>query len=205
MSDQVIYNPQDPARTGSASMRLKRISWPAVFAGVLVALGAEVLFLSFGSFIGFILGPGGGAVPWSYGWFWVSSFFCIGAGGWVAARLSGNPLHGRLHGIVTWGLAVFTTFVFVTIVSWGMVTNTVRLATGAAMVTAQTMPPTTPNEANRLANQTSNQAPYVLSTIRHDVQDVSLAAWIGVLLAAFASIIGGGLGAPKNVPVPPGA
>ena len=193
MADQVI-NLND--RTGTASnnnlLVIKQISWAAVFAGCLVALAVEVLFLSFGFFIGFRLTPGG-ADAWSKIWYWIGCFFSLMAGGWVAARLSGNPVHGRLHGLVAWGLTTVTTFSFLTLVSWGAVSQSIGLVRTAAVATAEAAPNTLPpnqadrlqNEANSAINQAERQAPYVAHTVAHDVSTVALVLWKGVKLRHF--------------------
>ncbi len=214
MADQVINLDDRTGTTGNNNLLvIKQISWAAVFAGCLVALAVEVLFLSFGFFIGFRLTPGG-ADAWSKIWFWIGCFFSLMAGGWVAARLSGNPVHGKLHGLVAWGLTTITTFSFLTLVSWGVVSQSLGIVRTAAVATAEAAPQVSnqvpPNEANRMQTQADravtkaeNQAPYVAQTVAHDISVVSLVLWIGFMIAAAGSIVGGAIGAPKiTVPRP---
>lgn len=207
MADQVIDYNNPPAGGRRDFLLFKQISWPAIFSGVLVALAVEVLFLSFGFFIGFRFSPGRGAQAWSVIWYFVGAFFSLMAGGWVAAHLSGNPARGKSHGIVTWGLATVATFVFLTYFSWGVVIQSVGLVRAATVASATAEAPLmnqAPNEANRElqneAAQAQQQAPYVAAMAAHDVSNVALILWIGFMIAALGGIVGGQLGEPKAVP-----
>jgi len=209
MADQVInYNTPAPGNRGF--LVIKQISWAAVFAGVLVALAVEVLFVSFGLFIGFRLSPGPAAV-WSTIWYFVGAFFSLMAGGWVAGRLGGNPEHGKVHGIVTWGLATVTTFVFLTTLSWGVISQSLGVVRATAMAAA-TAPATAnrmvPGEEQRMLReeaagaltQAQQQAPYIAQRIAHNISNAALGMWVGFMIAACGAIVGGAMGAPKEAP-----
>jgi hypothetical protein len=98
---------------------LRRISWGAVFAGLIVTImfGLVLAFLGMSIGLGTIkpqeeanpfTGLGMGAIIW-----WVaSSLISLFCGGWVAARMAGIPrgFDGALHGVLTWGLATLLTF-----------------------------------------------------------------------------------------------
>jgi hypothetical protein len=89
------------------------ISWQAVFAGVLVALSAQLLFSLLGLGIGFstinpannynsVEGLGVGATIW-----WLMSMLAaLFLGGWTAGRLSdkATPSDGMMHGILAFCL-----------------------------------------------------------------------------------------------------
>jgi hypothetical protein len=210
MSDHVI-NYDTPMTGGRGFLVMKQISWAAVFAGALVALAVEVLFLSFGLFIGFRMGPGGARV-WAPIWFFAGCFFSLMAGGWVAGRLGGNPQHGKVHAIVTWGLATVTTFVFLMTLSWGVVNQSLGLMRTAALAAASA-PPTVsrlaPNEANRMLeepgaalNRAQQQLPYVAQMVGHDISNAALRLWIGFMVGACGALAGGAIGAPKVAPPP---
>jgi hypothetical protein len=112
----------------------KRISWPAVFGGTLVALATELLFGAFGLFIGFTMSRGAG-LEWGKAWYFVTAFVALLIGGWVAARLSVNTYgSGRLHGAVTWGLTTLATFMIAVWMSWGALSTSI-----AALRTAGTL------------------------------------------------------------------
>jgi hypothetical protein len=204
MADQVINygNPASGTALPQGFVLMKQISWPAIFSGVLVALGVEVLFLSFGLFVGFRMSPGA-ATTWGAIWYWIGCFFSLMAGGWVAARLGGNPTHGKVHGIVTWGLATVATFAFMASLSWGVVSQSVGIARTAALATASAAPlaeRVAPNQADRMVNdantavnQAQQNAPVVLERAAHDISTVSLVLWIGFLIAACGSVLGGAM------------
>jgi hypothetical protein len=98
---------------------LRRISWGAVFAGLIVAIMCSLILALLGMAIGLgavnpaeeanpFSGIGAGAAIW-----WVaSSLISLFAGGWVAARMAGMPrgFDGAVHGVLTWGLVTLLTF-----------------------------------------------------------------------------------------------
>jgi hypothetical protein len=102
---------------------IKRISWGAVFAGVVVAMVLQLALslLGFGIGVGTIdpveerdpmSGLGTGALIW-----WVvTMLLSLFAGGWVAGRLAGMPttFDSILHGILTWSLFTLLTFYLLT-------------------------------------------------------------------------------------------
>ncbi len=96
----------------------KRISWSAVFAGVLVAIVTQMLLTLLGVGIG--LGsidpveeqnPTAGLGIGSAIWYIVSSLLSLFAGGWVAGRLASAPrlFDGVIHGVLTWSLVTLLT------------------------------------------------------------------------------------------------
>jgi hypothetical protein len=225
MADQVIdFN---PPFGGQREMFIKRISWAAIFSGVLVALGVEVLFLTFGSFVGFRMSPGAEASAWSVAWTLFGTFISFFVGGWVAGHLSGNPDTGRAHGLVTWGLATVITFFFVTLVSWGVVSQTLGVVRTAALAASNVASSSTAGAANRSAgamapgprsadraleqqaNQAANQAqaawPYEARVLANKVSNLSLFMWLTFMVAVIGAVIGGAAGAPKRLIVPAGS
>lgn len=98
---------------------LRRISWPAIFSGTLVALATELLFAAFGLFIGFTLSNPSGITAWSQAWYFVTAFCSLFAGGFVAARIGSNMSgSGAMHGAVTWSLTTVATFMIAIWLSW---------------------------------------------------------------------------------------
>lgn len=102
---------------------MKRISWSAVFAGVLVAIVTQMLLTLLGLGIG--LGtidaveernPTAGLGTGSAIWYIISSLISLGLGGWVAGRLASAPrlFDGILHGVLTWCLVTLLTIYFLT-------------------------------------------------------------------------------------------
>lgn len=95
----------------------RRISWGAVFAGVIIVLIVQLLLSLLGVGIGAsTIDPtqhGGTPEASSFGigaglWWVICSLISVFAGSWVAGRLAGMPdrTDGMLHGLVAWGLSM---------------------------------------------------------------------------------------------------
>jgi hypothetical protein len=171
------------------SALFKRVSWGAIFGGVLVSLSVELVFLTFGLFIGFTF-TGGAAEDWTIAWYLISVFCSLFIGSLVAARLSGNPTRGNgaLHGFVVWGLTMFTTAVIAAILLWDALRVATTFVTNGVMTT-----PAAPNgaEAANVSQLAANAA--------HDISITSLIIFGGLVLAMIGSFIGGGWAAPRDV------
>ena len=104
---------------GGGAHTHRRISWAAIFGGVILVVAVQLLLSMLGAAIGLgtvntnagstpdasSLGIGAGA------WWVASSVIALGFGGYVAAWLAGIELRwdGLLHGLVTWGIASLLT------------------------------------------------------------------------------------------------
>jgi hypothetical protein len=98
----------------------RRISWGAVFAGVIVVLAVELLLSMLGIGIGLsLISPAQGNSPeaGNFGvgagvWWGVSYLIALFVGGYVAARLAGRLVSwdGALHGILIWAFTLLVTF-----------------------------------------------------------------------------------------------
>jgi hypothetical protein len=92
-----------------------RLSWGAIFAGLVVALVVQVVLSVLGLAIGLtIWDPGDPAAHLGRGagiWAAVAALISLFAGGLVAGRLAGvlTPGDGALHGGILWGLSVILT------------------------------------------------------------------------------------------------
>jgi hypothetical protein len=163
-----------PARTTSRAMvaavpsALRRISWGAVIAGVVVATVVHLALSLLGVAVGAATirpleeaypaaGLGTGAVIWMA----ASTLLALFAGGWVAAWLAGIPRHedGVLHGIVTWALASLVAFMLLTS-AVGNVLNSAASALGAGLAV--------------LGQGAANAAPEVASALER--RDISLSS-----------------------------
>lgn len=92
----------------------QRISWAAVFAGVILVIVIQLLFSLLGAGIGMsTVDPLHGQTPeaevlgLSAGiWWTVSCLIALFIGGWVASHLAGIPrtVDGMLNGLLTWGI-----------------------------------------------------------------------------------------------------
>jgi hypothetical protein len=109
-----------PADVNIRSRLTRRISWGAVFAGVVMVLAVQLLLSMLGLGIGLStvdpaqsggtpsasnLGIGAGV------WWGVSYLVALVIGGYVAARLAANlaAFDGILHGLLTWAFALLVT------------------------------------------------------------------------------------------------
>lgn len=113
MVDRPVALAAEDART----MMLNRISWGAVFAGVVIALVTQLVLNTIGIGIGVsTLNPSAGvggnpsAMSLSIGaglWFLISGVIAAFAGGYAAGRLAGksNESTGGWHGLTTWALS----------------------------------------------------------------------------------------------------
>lgn len=98
----------------------RRISWAAIFGGVILALAVQLALSLLGAGIGLgTVGTNAGSTPSASSlgigaglWWVVSSCLAIAAGGYVSAWLAGVEIRfdGLLHGLVTWGIATLVTF-----------------------------------------------------------------------------------------------
>lgn len=94
---------------------IKRITWAAIFAGVVIALVVQILFSMLGTGIGVsTVDPMQHQTPdpevlalSAAVWLFLSSFIALFTGGWIAGRLAGIPhaVDGMIHGLLTWGLS----------------------------------------------------------------------------------------------------
>jgi hypothetical protein len=100
---------------------LQQVSWGAVIAGAVVALAILTVLNLIGLAVGlYVIDPAGenlraGAAGTTMGIWWaLSALAALFAGGWIAAKLTGNPDRtvSAIHGVAVWAaatlLAVFT-------------------------------------------------------------------------------------------------
>jgi hypothetical protein len=109
----------------------RRISWAAIFGGVILVVIVQVLLSLLGAGIGLgtvnvnagttpnasSLGIGGGI------WWVISSCLALFVGGYVAAWFAGVGIRvdGLLHGLLTWGLATLLTIYLLTSAIGGII------------------------------------------------------------------------------------
>lgn len=109
----------------------RRVSWGAVFAGVMIVLAIQLLLSMLGLGIGLgTINPAAGSTPnasslgiGAAAWWGVSYLIALVAGGYVAARLAPSRLSfdGALHGLVTWAFALLLTFYLLTTALGGVI------------------------------------------------------------------------------------
>lgn len=97
----------------------RRISWAAIFGGVILVVTVQLLLSLLGAGIGLgTVNANAGSTPTASSlgigagiWWIISSIIALGFGGYVAAWLAGIELRwdGMLHGLITWGIATLLT------------------------------------------------------------------------------------------------
>jgi len=109
----------------------RRISWSAIFGGVVLIIAVQFLL----SMLGFAIGLGtvdinGGSTPdaSSIGigaglWWVISGIIACAFGGYVSAWLAGIEIRwdGILHGLITWGLAMLLALYLLTTAAGGLI------------------------------------------------------------------------------------
>jgi hypothetical protein len=124
--------PLEPTRVLSGGAHIhRRISWAAIFAGVILVVVLQLLLSTLGAGIG--LGtvninagttPDSGNLGLGAGVWWIlSSCIALVFGGYAAAWLAGVEIRfdGLLHGLVTWGLATLLTIYLLTSAIGGVI------------------------------------------------------------------------------------
>lgn len=104
-----------PAMHEGMHHQRNRLSWPAIFAGVVVGLVSQLFLNLLGMALGAaslapLSGAGASAASLSTGagiWFGLSSILSALAGGYAAGRFSGahNEANAGWHGLTSWALA----------------------------------------------------------------------------------------------------
>ncbi|WP_421828880.1 hypothetical protein [Larkinella sp.] len=141
---------------------MKRISWSAVFAGVLVAIVTQMLLTLLGLGIG--LGtidsveernPTAGLGIGSAIWYIISSLISLFLGGWVAGRLASAPrlFDGVIHGILTWCLVTLLTIYFLTTTIGNLIGGAGRLVGGVVRSAGNVAASAAPGLGNMVQNQ----------------------------------------------------
>lgn len=131
-----------PTATEDAhTIMINRVSWGAIFAGVVVALVVQVLLTMLGAGIGAAtLDPGTADNPQvstfsiaSGIWYAVSGILAAFAGGYIAARMSGKTVAttGALHGLTTWAVTTLLVLYLVSTSVGSIVGGTFRGIAGA--------------------------------------------------------------------------
>ena len=99
-----------PAEENAILRAGRRISWGAIFAGVVIAVAVQLVMGILGTGIGLsMVDPTDGSTPGASGFgigagiYWlITTVIALGAGGYVAARMSGvtERFDALVHGLV---------------------------------------------------------------------------------------------------------
>ncbi len=131
-----------------------RVSWGAIFAGVVIAVAVQLVLGILGAGIGLtMVDPVAGTTPGAAGFgigagiYWlVTTVVALGAGGYAAARVAG--VHERfdalVHGLVVWGVTLILTLYLLTSAVGGIIGGAFRtvgaVAGGAGTTVAAAVP-----------------------------------------------------------------
>jgi hypothetical protein len=137
------------------NIQLNKVSWGAIFAGVVVALVVQALLTMLGVGIGIATldagtsnNPDGSTFSIAAGiWYVLAGIIAAFAGGYVSARMSGKimPTTGALHGLTTWALTTLLVIYFLTssvgALVGGVFSGVASALGGAGQTIAQTAAP----------------------------------------------------------------
>jgi hypothetical protein len=201
---------------------IRRISWGAIFAGVVVALVVQMVFSLLGMGIGLgainpmetnpLQGLGTGALIW-----WIATMLIsLFTGGYVAGRLAGMPRNeeGMLHGILTWSVFTLFSFFLLTTAVGGIFNIVGNTVSKSLSVAGQEVSPSEAKDRiiqeleqrgltrEEIQNQLQNPDPEA----KQKAEEVSKAASkagifgaIGLILGGIVAALGGLTGRPKHL------
>lgn len=158
MEQEIMYPNRPYGQTGF----LKRISWSAVFAGVLIAIVTQMLLTLLGLGIGLATidpleesRPMAGLGVGSAIWYIVSSLLSLFIGGWVAGRLASAPrrFDGIIHGVLTWCLTTLLTIYFLTTTVGSIIGGASRLVGGIVKTAGAGVAAVAPGIGNAIEGQ----------------------------------------------------
>ncbi|OHT18553.1 hypothetical protein [Edaphosphingomonas haloaromaticamans] len=131
-----------------------RLSWPAIFAGITLAIALQLVLALLGTGIGFSLvdpvrgtTPGANSFGIGAGLYWiVSMMISLGAGSYAAARVAGahDRFDGLVHGLTIWGLTSILTVYLITSAVGGIIGGAFRTVGGVASAAGQSVGATAP-------------------------------------------------------------
>ncbi|QNE30764.1 hypothetical protein F1C10_01435 [Sphingomonas sp. NBWT7] len=160
---------------------VRRISWGAIFAGVVIAIAVQLLLGILGTGIGLsMVDPSDGTTPGAAGFgigagiYWlVTTILALGAGGYAAARVSGvtERFDAMVHGLVVWGVTLILTLYLLTSAVGGIIGGafrTVGTVAGAAGATVGAAAPQVAQVAGVSAADVREQASAYLSDAPSD-------------------------------------
>lgn len=157
---------------------VRRISWGAVFAGVVITLVVQLLLGILGLGIGANSinplqeqNPAAGLGMGAAIWFLISSVLALFAGGWVAGRLAGMPhrVDSFLHGVLTWGLTTLVTFYLLTTTVGGLISGAAGVLGQGLSLVGQGVAAASPAVAGAVTNELKQRG-VDLSSIQQEAQ-----------------------------------
>ena len=158
-----------------------RISWGAIFAGVVLSIAIQLVLGILGTGIGLsLVNPVEGTTPGATGFgigaglYWiVTTVIALGAGGYAAARVAGvhDRFDGLVHGLVVWGITLILTLYLLTSAVGGIIGGAFRTVGAVAGAAGSGIGAAAPKVADVAGVDTSdvrNEAAAYLSTAPSD-------------------------------------
>ena len=155
---------------------LPRLSWGAIFAGVVIAVAVQVLLGILGTGIGLsMVDPTEGTTPGAAGFgigagiYWlITTVVALGAGGYAAARVSGvtERFDALVHGLVVWGVTLILTIYLLTSAVGGIIGGAFRTVGSVASAAGSTV-----GAAARAAPTAASVAGIDQNDIRQEASD----------------------------------
>jgi hypothetical protein len=155
---------------------LPRLSWGAIFAGVVIAVAVQVLLGILGTGIGLsMVDPTEGTTPGAAGFgigagiYWlITTLVALGAGGYAAARVSGvtERFDALVHGLVVWGVTLILTIYLLTSAVGGIIGGAFRTVGSVASAAGSTV-----GAAARAAPTAASVAGIDQNDIRQEASD----------------------------------
>lgn len=161
---------------------INRVSWGAVFAGVVIALVTQLVLNLIGIGIGAAtFDPASSTNPsattFSVGagiWWTISGILAALAGGYAAGRLAGQPKQnsGGWHGLTSWALATLVIFALLTTTAGAIAGGALRFLGSVAGGAAQTLG-TTAQTVAQIAAPGVTQAADPFASIERSLRNAS--------------------------------
>jgi hypothetical protein len=202
-------------------MFVRRVSWGAIFAGVVVAAVTHLVLMLLGMGIGLYAidpqetGAGESLAIGTGIWWIIVTVISLAAGGWVSARLAGIPrrIEGALHGLATWGVTTLATiFLLGSAVGgiigggWNVMQTAMQQGQGPDITVIvpgqqQGQGPQDPQVQPGLGQVLPEQGPMVTEGRVNTVAAASLWTFFVLVLGAVAAGVSGLFGSPHHLPV----
>jgi hypothetical protein len=158
----------------------KRISWGAVFAGVLIALVVQLLLSLLGLAIGFgsidpmsESNPFAGLATGALIWWIISMLIALFVGGWAAGRLSGifTSFDRVLHGILAFSVYSLVTFYLLTTTVGGIISGVGGLVGQTLSLAGQGVSAVAPEIAQTVQKELEEQG-VTMETIKEEAEEI---------------------------------
>ncbi|MFD1951693.1 hypothetical protein ACFSGX_13035 [Sphingomonas arantia] len=147
-----------PVHEGRLPKSPARISWGAIFAGVVLAIAVQLVLGILGTGIGMTLvDPVEGTTPGAAGFgigagiYWlITTVVALGVGGYAASRLAGahDRFDGLVHGLVVWGVTLILTLYLLTSAVGGIIGGAFRTVGSVASAAGTGISAAAPKVAN---------------------------------------------------------